>query len=189
MINKILFFLFLTSCLFSGGSGGSWIEDWLYPDTGLFFWSVITFLIVFVILRWKAWGPLMDTLDAREKQIQESLNKAEKIIEDQEKSAQNNETILNKAREEAKNIVIKAKEAGNNLKSKLEEDGRTKCDELLSNATDQINAEKQKALNDIKKMVVDIALGASEKIVKRNLNSEDNKKIIDEAVNSFQENN
>jgi F0F1-type ATP synthase membrane subunit b/b' len=38
-------------------------------------------------------------------------------------------------------------------------------------------------------MVVDIALSASEKIVKRNLNSEDNKKIIDEAVNSFQENN
>ena len=107
------------SLLFSGGSGGAWIEDWLYPDTGLFFWAVITFLIVFVILRWKAWGQLMDVLDAREKQIQESLNKAEKMIQEQENSAQENEAILAQAREEAKNIIVQAKEAGDKLKYKF----------------------------------------------------------------------
>ena len=189
MINKILFFLFLTSCLFSSGSGGSWIEDWLYPDTGLFFWSVITFLIVFGILKWKAWGPLMKALDERETQIKESLNKAEQIIQDQEKSAQDNEIILKKARDEAQNIVAQAKEAGDKLKVKLENDGHDKYDELLVDATKQIEAEKQKALNDIKKMVVEIALDASEKIVKRSLNDEDNKKIIEETVNSFQQKN
>ncbi len=177
------------SLLFSGGSGGSWIEDWLYPDTGLFFWAIITFLIVFVILRWKAWGPLMDVLDAREKQIQDSLNKAEKMIQEQENSAQENETILAKAREEAKHIVAQAKEAGDKLKYKFEEDGRTKYDELVQNASEKINAEKQKALNDIKNMVAEIAIEASEKIIKRNLNSEDNKKIIDDTVSSFQEKN
>ena len=177
------------SLLFSGGSGGSWIEDWLYPDTGLFFWAIITFFIVFVILRWKAWGPLMDVLDAREKQIQESLNKAEKMIQEQESSAQENEAILVQAREEAKNVVTQAKEAGEQLKHKFEEDGRAKYEELVQNASEQINAEKQKALNDIKNMVAEIALEASEKIIKRNLNSEDNKKIIDETVNSFQEKN
>ena len=87
MINKILLLLFLTSCLFSSGSGGSWFESWLYPDTGLFFWSIITFVIVFVILRWKAWGPLMQVLEERESQIRESLDKAEKIVRDQEKSS------------------------------------------------------------------------------------------------------
>ena len=175
--------------LFSGGSGGSWIEDWLYPDTGLFFWAVITFIIVFVVLRWKAWGPLMDTLEAREQQIQESLNKAEKIIKDQEKSAQDNEVILNEARQEAKSIIAQAKDAGEKLKLSLEENGRTKYDELLSNATEEINAQKQKALGEIKNMVSEIALNASEKIIKRNLNNDDNKKIIDETVEKFQEKN
>ena len=189
MINKILFFIFLTNCLFSSASGGNWFESWLYPDTGLFFWSVITFLIVFAILRWKAWGPLMQALDERETQIKDSLNKAEKIILDQEKSAQENELILNQAREEAKGVVSKAKEAGEKLKLKLEEDGRTKYDELLSNATDQIETEKQKALNDIKKMVVEVAIKASEKVIKRNLNNEDNKKLIQDAVDSFNQKN
>ena len=70
----IIIALFIISHAFGAESshGGSWIEDWLYPDTGLFFWAVITFFIVFVILRWKAWGPLMAALDAREQQIKES---------------------------------------------------------------------------------------------------------------------
>ena len=186
-MHKQLIVLFLSiGLLFSGSTGGSWIEDWLYPDTGLFFWSVITFLIVFFILRWKAWGPLMETLDAREKQIKESLNKAEKIIQDQEKNVQDNEAILTKAREEAKNIIGLAKEAGDKLKHKFEEDGRTKYEELVEAASDQINGEKQKALSDIKNIVAEIALDASEKIIKRNLNNEDNKRIIDETVHLFQ---
>ena len=115
--------------------------------------------------------------------------KAEKIIEDQEKSAQDNEAILNKAREEAKNIVLQAKEAGDQLKQKFENEGQAKYEELVANASDQIQTEKQNALNDIRKMVVDIAFDASEKIIKRNLNSEDNKKIIDETISSFQKKN
>ena len=64
--NIILFSLFV-NYLFSGSTnhGGSWIENWLYPDTGLFFWAVITFLLVFIVLRWKAWGPLMEALDEK----------------------------------------------------------------------------------------------------------------------------
>ena len=188
MRNKIILFLSTINFLFSS-SEETWFTAWLWPDTGLFFWSVITFLIVFIILRWKAWGPIMQALDEREAQIQDSLNKAEKIVKDQEKSAQDNEAILKKARDEAQNIISQAKEAGDQLKIKLEKDGQDKYEELLVNATDQIGAEKQKALNDIKKTVIEIALNASEKIVKRNLNDEDNKKIIEETVSSFQHKN
>ena len=42
-----------------------------------------------------------------------------------------------------------------------------------------------KALNEIKSTVVDIALKASEKVIKRNLNSDDNKKMIEETVDEF----
>ena len=190
MIKKIILSTISFSYLFSsGGDEGSWLEDWLYPDTGLFFWAVVTFLLVFVVLRWKAWGPLMEALDQRELQIKNSLNKAEQMIQDQEKSAQDNEAILVKAREEAQIIVSKAKEAGDKLKIKLEHDGQTKYDSLLDNAKEQINIEKQKALSDIKSMVVDIAISASEKVIKRNLNDDDNKKMIEKTVDQFQQKN
>ena len=188
MINKIILFVITINYLWSssGNNEGSWFDDWLYPDTGLYIWSVITFLIVFVILRWKAWNPLMQALDERESQIRESLEKAEKIVKDQEKSSQENEAILNKAREEAKGVIAQAKEAGEKLRLKLEKDGHEKYDELLTSATDAIESEKNKALNDIKKMVVEVAIEASEKIVKRNLNTDDNKRMVEETVDSFQ---
>ena len=186
---KYIVFIILTTCSLFGSEGGSWLENWLYPDTGLFYWSVITFLIVFLILRWKAWGPLMNALDEREKSIKESLSKAEEIVQDHEKSVKDNEAILHKTHEEAKNIVAEAKGIGEKLKIKLEQDGHAKYDALLASATEEIKSEKNKALNDIKKMVVDIAMEASEKIVKRNLNDDDNKRIIKETVDSFKQKN
>ena len=116
-------------------------------------------------------------------------NQAEKIIEDQAQSAKDNEKILAKAREEASQIIAEAKDAGENLKNKLSEEGQEKYEALISNAKADIESAKDQALNDIKTMVVEIALEASEKIIKRNLNNEDNKNIIEKTVKSFQEKN
>ena len=188
MINKIILFVTTINCLWSssGNNEGTWFDDWLYPDTGLYIWSVITFLIVCAILSWKAWRPLMHALDERESQIRESLDKAEKIVKDQEKSSQENEALFNKAREEAKELIAQAKVAGEKLQLKLEKDGHEKYENLVTSATDKIESEKNKALNDIKKMVVEVAIEASEKIVKRNLNDDDNKRMVEETVDSFQ---
>ena len=188
------FYLILIGISFAGsppdaGGGGGWLDKWLTVDIGLLLWTIVTFLILLFILRWKAWGPLMDALDVRAQQIEESLNQAEKIIEDQAQNAKDNEKILVKAREEASQIIADAKDAGENLKNKLSEEGQEKYDTLISNAKTDIESAKDQALNDIKTMVVEIALDASEKIIKRNLNNEDNKNIIEKTVKSFQEKN
>ena len=166
-----------------------WFNEWFLPDPGLFIWTVITFLIVLIILRWKAWGPLMETLDSRARQIEESLSKAEKQAAEAEQLAEKNEKILNNARKEAQEIVSKARDAGDKLKIKLESDGKIQYDAMLEKAKEHINSEKQKALNDIKNTVVDVAIKASEKIIKRNLSSEDNKKMIEDTVDEFKHTN
>ena len=73
------------------------------------------------------------------------------------------------------------------MKHKLETDGREQYDGMLEKAKEQIDTEKQKALNEIKNTVVDIALQASEKVIKRNLNNEDNKKMIEQTVDEFKQ--
>tara|TARA_Y100000994_G_scaffold121434_1_gene99819 strand:- start:265 stop:840 length:576 start_codon:yes stop_codon:yes gene_type:complete len=191
-MNKAKYFIYIIiSCnfIFAAGSGGSWINDWLMPNTGLTLWTITTFLVLLIVLRWKAWGPLMDALESRAKSIEESLSKAELVAEQAKDQAKENEAILEKAREEASNIIAEAKQAGENLRTKLEENGKAQYESLISKAQDDIDAAKNKALSDIKNMVVEIALEASEKIVKRNLNNDDNQRIIEETVKSFQEKN
>ena len=191
-MNKAKYFIYIIiSCnfIFAAGSGGSWINDWLMPNTGLTLWTITTFLVLLIVLRWKAWGPLMDALESRAKSIEESLSKAELVAEQAKDQAKENEAILEKAREEASNIIAEAKQAGENLRTKLEENGKAQYESLISKAQDDIDAAKNKALSDIKNMVVEIALEASEKIVKRSLNNDDNQRIIEETVKSFQEKN
>ena len=189
-MNTLKYFIALCYISFSFGSqDGGFFEQWFMPDTALFLWSVITFLIVLGILRWKAWGPLMDALDARAKQIEESLSKAEKVTVEAEQQAEKNAKILNDARKEAQGIVSNARDAGDKLKIKLESDGKIQYDSMLEKAKEQIDSEKQKALNDIKNTVVDVAIKASEKIIKRNLNSEDNKKMIEDTIDEFKQEN
>ena len=89
----------------------------------------------------------------------------------------------------SQDIVTKAREAGDKLKHKLEKDGKDQYDNMLNKAKGQINAEKQKALNEIKNTVVEIALQASEKVIKRNLNDADNQKMIEETVEKFKQAN
>ena len=183
---KYLFFLNLISFSFAAESGG-WLDKWLTIDFGLLLWTILTFFVLLFILRWKAWGPLMEALDNREKQISEALNAAQVAKDEAAKVASDNEEVLNKARQEAHEIVTQAREAGEKLKKKLETDGQEKQSEMLVKAKEQINAEKNQALSEIKQVVVDLTMNASEKIIKRNLNEEDNKKMIENTVDELKQ--
>ena len=191
-MKKLFFLCLIGNSIFAGGGGAesgapepTWLEAWLMPSSGLFIWAVITFLLVLAVLRWKAWGPLMDALEAREKQINDALNAAQSAKKEAAQVVSDNEGVLNKARKEAQEIVTNAREAGDKLKHKLEADGQVKYGNMLSDAKEQIEVEKQKALSEIKQMVVDVAINASEKVIKRNLNNDDNKKMIEDTVDKF----
>ena len=86
----------------------------------------------------------LETLDAREKQINDALNAAEQAKKEAAKVASDNEGVLNEARKEAQDIVSQAREAGDKLKLKLETDGQAKYDQMLIQAKEQIETEKQK---------------------------------------------
>ena len=104
-MNKLKYFIYIssTNILFAGEGGGSWINDWLMPNTGLTLWTIVTFLVLLFVLKWQAWGPLMDALDARAKNIEASLSKAEEVSAQAEQQAAKNEEILQAARKEAEN--------------------------------------------------------------------------------------
>tara|TARA_B100002052_G_C15860263_1_gene589716 strand:- start:871 stop:1437 length:567 start_codon:yes stop_codon:yes gene_type:complete len=188
-MNKIKCLIFV-SCISSlNAAGGGWLDKWLTIDLGLLLWTISTFMVVLFILRWQAWGPLMEALNNREQQINEALNAAKIAKEQAEKVASDNEEVLNKARKEAQEILVSAKEAGEKLKIKLEKDGQAKHADMLEKAQQQINAEKAQALSEIKQVVVDLTVSASEKIIKKNLNSDDNKKIIEKTVEELNQAN
>ena len=178
--------------LASEGSGqsdavheGGWMEKWLSFDPGLFMWTIVTFFIVLFILKWKAWGPLMSTLDKRAEDIKNALSAAERAKEDAEKASQDYEKLVQKARIEGQQIIADSKVAGEKVKNDIESLARENAEKMISKAKTQIEAESQKAIQEIKSSVVDLSIEAAKKIIEKNLDSEDNRKLVEKTLNSM----
>ncbi len=172
--------------LASEGSGNGdtsgWMEKWLSFDPGLFMWTIVTFLIVLMILKWKAWGPLINALDKREEDIREALASAEKARQDAEKASSEYEDMMRKAQAEAQQIVSEGKAAGERVKNDIQSAANDKADEIIEKAKAQIDAERRKAIQEIKSSVVDLSMDAAAKVIERNLDSDDNRKLVDQAL-------
>ena len=185
--------LTLSSFLFPSGVAdhistaheGGWMEKWLSFDPGLFMWTIVTFLIVLFILKWKAWGPLMSALDKREEDIKNALSAADRAKEDAEKASQDYEELIKKAHSESQQIISNSKTAAEKVKNVIESAAKEKAEEMIEKAKIQIESESQKAIQEIKSTVVDLSIEAAGKILEKNLDTEDNRKLVDQTLDSM----
>ena len=149
---------------------------------GLLAWTVLTFVLLLVVLKKVAWGPILDALEARENEIKDALNAAEKAREEAERVSSDYEDAIRKAQAEAQQIISDAKTAGEKVKLDLEAIASVKADEIIEKAKTQIDAERVKVISEIKTVAVEISLSAAAKVIERNLDSDDNRKLINEAL-------
>ena len=161
---------------------GGWMEKWLSFDPGVFMWTIVTFFIVLAILKWKAWGPLMDALDKREEDIRNALSSAEKAKEEAGKVAEDYEEMIRKAQAEAQKIVAESKAAGERVREEIKVTAEKEAGDILEKAQHQIQTEKEKAVQEIRSSVVEFSLQAATKVIEKNVDSEDNRRLIKETV-------
>jgi F-type H+-transporting ATPase subunit b len=152
---------------------------------GLLAWTVLTFLLLLVVLKKVAWGPVLDALDARENEIKDALNAAEKAREEAKRVSSDYEDSIQKAQAQAQQIIADAKTAGEKVKLDLEAIASEKADEIIKKAKAQIDAERIKVISEIKTVAVEISLSAAAKVIEKNLDSDDNRKLINEALESI----
>ena len=82
----------------------------LLPSLGLIFWTLLAFIIVFLILKKFAWKPILNSLDEREKGIADSLSTAERVRAEMTHLQNENEILLAQAREERGAMLKEARE-------------------------------------------------------------------------------
>ena len=182
---RLIILVSLISTAFAGGvaSEMEWYDDWLLPHPGLFIWPLITFFIVLFILKWKAWGPLMSALEARENRINEALSSADKAKQEAEKVSGEYDEMIKKAQIEAQGIVARGKEAGEKLRDEIEEKAKEKADGLMEKTKKEIDSAKNKAINDIKSASVDLAIQAASKVINKNLDDSTNRDLAKSTIN------
>jgi len=179
---KILNLAFLA---FSSGESSGGLLD---VNPGLIFWVVITFVLLLVLLKKIAWGPILNSLNERESFIKDSLEKAEKAQRDAEKLLEENKANLAKAEDDAQIIIEQGREYSEKLKAQLLEETKSITQKMISEATSEIERKNREAFNNLKEEVANIAVDAAEKIIRANLDKEKQTKLINDYLDNLNKN-
>lgn len=163
--------------------------DLIQPSAGLIFWMTLTFVVVFLILRKFAWKPILKALSDREKSIQDALDSARTAKEEMAQLKVGNEKILQEARNERDALLKEARTTKDSIISEAKTQAKKKADKLVQSARESILSEKEAALNELKKQVATLSVDIAEKLIKKELSSDEKQKsLIDSVLNDIRMN-
>ena len=138
-------------------------------DPGLIIWTTIIFTLLLIVLKKFAWKPILNSVDERNKSIEEALKAADKAKEEMASLNADNERILQEAKKERDLLLKEAREIKNSIINEAKEQANTEADKILTSAKDQISNEKMKALTELKNQVAELSIEMSEKVLKSEL--------------------
>lgn len=150
-----------------------------HPES-LIFWSVIVFVILFVLLKKYAWSPILGAVKGREESINNALDSAEFARKEVQNLKADNEKLLQEARVERDAMLKEAREIKDKLIAEAKETAQTQADKIIKQAQVVIEGEKQAAVAELKKQVATLSVEIAEKIVKEQLADHDKQlKLVD----------
>ena len=152
------------------------------PSVGLMIWTIVLFLITMWVLSKVAFPKIQEALDKRAKTIAESIDAAERQRKESDELLEEYRTRLAEAREQADEIMARARKAAETAESEATASGREKRDELVAQAQRDIEAETRRSLESIRREVADLTVLATEKVTRKTLSEDDQKRLVEEAL-------
>ena len=153
--------------------------DLLSPHGGLMVWTLAIFILLFFILSRYAFGPITRAVEAREQALQDAIDQAKRDREEAARILAEHRTALEGARGEAQKLIAEARAAGERVRAELLEQAKGEQAQILERARREIGAERDRAILELRKEAVDLAIAGASKVVEQNLDSEGNRRLVE----------
>jgi F-type H+-transporting ATPase subunit b len=160
-------------------SGGSFLVS---PGLGLMIWTLVLFLITMYVLSKVAFPKIQEALDKRASTISESIDAAERQRKESDELLAEYRARLAEAREQADDIMVRARKSAETAEAEAAAAGKEKREELVAAAKRDIEAETRRSLDQIRQEVADLTVLATERVTRKSLTGEDQKRLVEEAL-------
>ena len=154
-------------------------------NLGLVIWTWILFGLTLGILAWKVFPAISGGLEERHAKIQGAIDDARKVREDAEALLQKQQAAVEEARRESQQMLDKARSAADGLKKEILEEARAQQAAMLDDARREIDLERDKLREEIRREAVDIALAASERLIRARLDADENRRLVHEFMSEL----
>ena len=150
--------------------------------SSLIFWEIISFAALLFIL-WKyAFPPILQTLDERGRKIRESIESAERRSAEAEQRMAEYEAKMKASQQEAEEMIAQAKARAQQMKEDNERQLSADAERIKATAAREIEQERRKAVDDVRRYVGELALQVAGKVLERSLTDADHKRLADESL-------
>ena len=152
---------------------------------GLMIWTIVCFLIALFVLKRYAFGPIQKLIDERRERIRRALDEADEARDEARTLLEEHRKLIGQARSEAEEILSEARQVARGMQERVKEETEADRQRRLEETRRQIEAETQRALGQIRSEVAELTVVAASKVTGKVLDSEDHRRLIDEAISDL----
>ena len=163
----------------STDSGGNFLVT---PELGLMLWTLIAFGVTLWFLSKFAFPRIQDALDKRQQAIEEAIDASERAKAESDQLLREYRERLQEARRQAEEIIARSRRAAEEAEREGLESARHTREELLEQTRRDIEAETRRAIQEIRNEVADLTVLATEKVTRKALTEEDQRRLVEEAL-------
>ena len=157
------------------------------PDIGLLFWMTTCFILLLVIMKKFAWGPILKALKEREEGIQSALEEAEEAKKQISEATLKVEKILEEGKKEKEQLVKRTQLELSEYKQEQESKINIQIQGKLDSASEDINQQKRAAIEELRASVAELSIEIAKKILNKELENEaQHDALIKQSVNELE---
>ena len=163
-------------------SSGSFL---ISPNVGLMVWTLLLFGISLFVLAKLAFPRISAALDKRQKAIEDSIDAADRTRSEADQLLAEYRERLKEARGQADEIVDRARKAAETHERDAQEVAKTKREQMMEQTRRDIESETRRAIQEIRSEVADLTVMATEKVTRKTLTDEDQKRLVSDALSEL----
>ena len=159
----------------------------LDPHAGLMFWTLLIFVALWLVLRKFAFPAIFAAVEARERALEEAIASAKRDREEAARLLEEHRRQIDAARADAQRLIAEGGKAGEKIRADMVEEARRQQQEILDRARQEIGIERDRAIAELRREAVDLAIKGASKVIERNLDDDTNRKIVEDFLGGLQQ--
>ena len=152
------------------------------PNPGLMIWTLLIFAALLFVLKRFAFPSIIGAVEAREKALEDAIEGAKRDRDEAGRLLAEARAALDSTRAESQQFVAQARAQAEKMRADALEQTRVQQQELLDRARRDIEAEKGRAIADLRREAVDLALAGATKVIGRNLDDTGNRRLVEDFL-------
>jgi F-type H+-transporting ATPase subunit b len=156
----------------------------LTPNGGLMVWTLVIFLVLLVVLGKFAFGPITEQVRKREQALTAALEGAKHDREEAAKLLADQRRQLEAARDEGQKLIAAARAAADRSRQDLVNQAHQQQQDILNRTREEIRAERDKAIAELRREAVDLAILGAGKVIEKNLDDRTNRELVEKFLAS-----